>query len=207
VKFNQYIYKGEKMNKRKVLNVGGNSKKIPLPPQYENFEHLLLDIDPLVEPDILCDARNLNQVKPNQFDVIYCSHNLEHYYAHDVKNVLSGFKHVLKVGGMVHIIVPDLMGVMKDTVERNLDVDDILYTSVAGPILVKDVIYGFGKQIEASGVEFFAHKTGFTEKSLVKALLVQGFCGIHSMAGGYSTTAVGFKDEVDAELFQLFNLQ
>ena len=31
---------------KKVLNVGGNSKAIPLPPQYAGFDHVLLDIDP-----------------------------------------------------------------------------------------------------------------------------------------------------------------
>jgi hypothetical protein len=44
---------------KKVLNVGGNNKLIALPPQYADFEHLLLDIDPKGEPDILCDARLL----------------------------------------------------------------------------------------------------------------------------------------------------
>ena len=47
------------MSKRRVLNVGGNNKSIALPPQYAEFEHLLLDIDPRGSPDVLCDAREL----------------------------------------------------------------------------------------------------------------------------------------------------
>ena len=31
---------------QRVLNVGGNSKAIPLPPQYADFDHWLLYIDP-----------------------------------------------------------------------------------------------------------------------------------------------------------------
>lgn len=63
---------------KKVLNVGGNSKTIPLALQYAEFEHLLLDIDPKGAPDIVCDARQLTTLDASQFDAVYCSHNLEH---------------------------------------------------------------------------------------------------------------------------------
>ena len=76
--------------------MGGNSKAIPLPPQYAGFEHLLLDIDPTGNPDVLCDARELTKLDAEQFDMVYCSHNLEHYYRHDVPRVLNGFFNVLK---------------------------------------------------------------------------------------------------------------
>ena len=84
---------------RKVLNVGGGSKSIALPPQYAEFEHILLDIDPSDSPDIVCDARSLQDLEPEQFDAVYCSHNLEHYFWHDVPRVLDGFTHVLKPNG------------------------------------------------------------------------------------------------------------
>jgi SAM-dependent methyltransferase len=190
----------------KVLNVGGNSKSIPLPPQYVDFEHLLLDIDPTGEPDILCDARDLASLQSGQLDMIYCSHNLEHYYRHDVKRVLKGFWDVLKPGGGVHIVVPDILSVVKTMIDKGLDIDDELYQSALGPILVSDVLYGFGKQIEESGVEFFAHKTGFTHKSLVKNLMQSGFSHIHSSEGGYSVTAVAFKKEMSPDLAELFSI-
>jgi hypothetical protein len=49
-------------DERKVLNVGGNSKEIALPPQYNGWQHVLLDIDPRGNPDIVCDARNLTSL-------------------------------------------------------------------------------------------------------------------------------------------------
>lgn len=191
---------------KKVLNVGGNSKAIPLPPQYADFEHLLLDIDPKGQPDVLCDARELSNLPHNQFDMIYCSHNLEHYYSHDVKRVLKGFWDVLKNGGGVHIVVPDILAVVQTMIDKGLDIDDELYQSALGPILISDVLYGYGKQIEESGVEFFAHKTGFTHNSLVKKLLQAGFTNIHSSVGGYAVTAVAFKNEMSPELAKLFNI-
>jgi predicted SAM-dependent methyltransferase len=104
------------MELKKVLNVGGNSKEIPLPPQYAGFEQLLLDIDPTGSPDIVCDARNLTTLENGLFDAVYCSHNLEHYYRHDVPKVLGGFLHVLKEGGFAHIVVPDINEVMRITI-------------------------------------------------------------------------------------------
>lgn len=72
----------------KVLNVGGNSKNIQLPPYYKGFEHLLLDIDSRGKPDIVADARELDKLEHGLVDAVYCSHNLEHYYRHEVPKVL-----------------------------------------------------------------------------------------------------------------------
>lgn len=160
---------------RRLLNVGGNSKLISIPAYYKGYKHLILDIDPECNPDILCDARNLKQMVPSQFDALYCSHNLEHFHAHEVSKVLSGFRHVLKDDGFVEIRVPDILAVMQKCVSAHLDLDEELYNSAAGPIMVRDVIYGLGKKIEASGVDYFAHRTGFSQKTLKNALLDAGF--------------------------------
>lgn len=178
---------------RKLLNVGGNNKQIQIPPYYSTFEHLILDIDPAGKPDIVCDARTMKTLPAAQFDAIYCSHNLEHYFAHDVANVLAGFLHVLKPDGFAEIRVPDLDLVMKTYVEKGMDIEDVLYESGAGPIMVRDVLYGFGKQIERSGVDFYAHKTGFTQKSLTAALFRAGFKTILRRPGRqYELLVYGF---------------
>ncbi|MCA2658868.1 MAG: class I SAM-dependent methyltransferase [Microcystis sp. M049S2] len=191
---------------KKVLNVGGNSKAIPLPPQYSEFEHLLLDIDPKGSPDIVCDARNLTTLESGQFDAVYCSHNLEHYYRHDVQRVLAGFLHVLKDGGFAHIRVPDIQELMRITIDRGLDIDDVLYQSPAGLIMVLDVLYGYSVEIERSKKDFFAHKTGFTHKSLLKALQKAGFSKIYSAARNLEVSALAFKVAPDHDTRLLFNL-
>ncbi len=192
---------------RKVLNVGGNSKAIPLPPQYDGWDHVLLDIDPKGNPDVVCDARELISLPEAVYDSVYCSHNLEHYYHHDAKKVLAGFIHVLKADGFVFIRVPDMSAVMQIVVANNLDIDDVLYQCPAGPIMVRDVIYGWGKEIERSGCDFFAHKTGFTEKSLTNLLDTAGFPWIFTEAGNnLEITAFAFKDEPSEYLTQLLNI-
>ncbi len=160
---------------KKVLNVGGNNKAIAIPAFYAGWTHHLLDIDPAGKPDIVCDARKLEQLPAQDYDSIYCSHNLEHYYSHDVRKVLQGFYHLLKDDGFLNIRVPDMMTVMQRVVAENLDIEDVLYQSPAGPIKVKDVFYGLGTQIERSGCDFFAHKTGFSVKSLLSVLADCGF--------------------------------
>lgn len=191
---------------KKVLNVGGNSKAIKLPPAYADYEHVLLDIDPKGSPDILCDARQLTTLEPGQFDAIYCSHNLEHYYRHDVPKVLSGFLHVLREGGFAHLRVPDLQAVMRVATEKNMDLEDILYVSPAGPIMVLDVLYGYSVEIERSGEDFFAHKTGFTQKSLVRVLDAAGFAKIYCSLGPLEIRAIAFKGTPDPAALALFAL-
>lgn len=191
---------------RLVLNVGGNSRLIQMPSQYDGWKHVLLDIDPRGTPDIVCDARLLTSLPPAQFDAVYCSHNLEHYYRHDVAKVLAGFRHVLKGDGFIHLRVPDMAAVMKRVVESGLDIEDILYESSSGPIHVIDVIYGWGLEIECSGNDFYAHKTGFTEKSLSACLRAAGFAVVITQARDLEIAALAFKSDPPAYAVELFQL-
>lgn len=160
---------------RKVLSVGGNSKEIPLPRVYDGWERFILDIDPGCQPDILCDARDMLGLPADEYDAIYCSHNLEHHYHHVLPKVLAGFRHVLKPDGFAHILVPDVGAVIQTVVEKNLDIGDVLGITTAGPVTVRDVFYGYGVELERSGNDFFAHRSGFTKKSMLEALRASGF--------------------------------
>lgn len=177
----------------KVLNVGGNSKSIPLPAFYTGWEHVLLDIDPRGKPDVVCDARTLDTLPPAAYDSVYCSHNLEHYFHHEARQVLRGFAHVLRPEGFAFIRVPDMQALMATVVERQLDIDDMLYQSPAGPIMVRDVIYGYGVEIERSGNPYYAHKTGFTRKSLIALLRACGFPIVFAGTGSLEVQAYAFR--------------
>ena len=193
---------------RRVLNVGGGSKGVALPPHFQNWEQLWLDIDPRVGADLVCDARALrDSADANAFDAVYCSHNLEHYYQHDARRVLSGFSHVLKDDGFVEIIVPDIAYLIRYMVDHNLDIDDPLYTVPAGVIRCVDVIYGWAAQIESTGENFFAHKTGFSQKSL--AALLGDFFPISVVIVNnkqLSLRALAFKAEPPVELLTMLGV-
>jgi ubiquinone/menaquinone biosynthesis C-methylase UbiE len=159
----------------RVLNVGSSDRNIPIPAHYAGWDNVLLDIDARVQPDIVCDARELTLLPGAQFDAIYCSHNFEHYYPHDGRAVLRGFLHVLRSDGFAELRVPDLQSVMQRVIDSKLDIEDTLYMSAAGPITVRDVIFGYEREIEESGQDFYAHKTGFTDRSLYMILKQAGF--------------------------------
>lgn len=181
---------------RMVLNVGGNGKHVGIPAHYDGWVHHLLDIDPRGAPDILCDARELLGQRAGTYDAIYCAHNLEHYFHHDARRVLQGFLHVLKHDGFAEIKVPDIMAVMQKVLAEQLDLDDQLYDSLLGPIQVRDVIWGYGREIEASGSAFYSHKTGFSPKSLTAFLENAGFAEVFldgAAAERLEVSAIAFK--------------
>lgn len=190
---------------RKVLNVGGNSKAIAIPACFDGWQHDLLDIDPRGNPDVLCDARELWKL-PRQYDAVYCSHNLEHYLRHDVCNVLKGFRIILKKEGYALIKVPDIRAVMQRVVDEGLDIDDVLYHCNARPILVSDVLFGWHVEIERSGNDFFAHKTGFTLQSLERVLKENGFPFVFSKSENLEVTAFAFMQQPGEELIEQLGL-
>jgi SAM-dependent methyltransferase len=193
---------------RSVLNVGGNNKVIPIPAHYRGWKHDLLDIDPRFSPDIVCDGRELQTLPAEQYDAVYCSHNLEHYFPHETYQVLQGFLHVLKPSGFTEIIVPDISAVMKYVVHNNLDINDVLYQSPAGPITAKDIIYGHSQHIE-TGNSFYAHKTGFSPVSLRQLIIDCGFYSVFIKTDDLALEiqAYAFKEKPTEYLQQLLKLK
>jgi hypothetical protein len=47
---------------KRLLNVGGGSKSIPSPAEYAGFDHVLLDVDPAGQPDIVLDGHFVRAV-------------------------------------------------------------------------------------------------------------------------------------------------
>lgn len=162
------------MIQRKFLNVGGANKRGEVLPHFTDMEHHLLDILPGPDVDLLCDARKLSELPPGDYDAIFCSHNLEHYYEHEIPQVLAGFRHMLSPEGFVQIIVPNLQQAMGHMALRMAEPDAVLYLSPAGPVRYIDLIYGHGPQIAAKG-EPYGHKYGFSPKLLKKVLKEAGF--------------------------------
>ncbi|HEY5292882.1 MAG TPA: glycosyltransferase [Burkholderiales bacterium] len=193
---------------RRVLNVGGGSKRIAIPPHFDGWEHLLLDVKAADGVDLVRDARELGSLEAGAFDAIYCSHNLEHYYRHDVDRVLQGFRHVLKPGGFAEIRVPDIGGLIKLLAERELDIEQEIYISQAGAITAHDMIYGYGPEIQSSGQDFYAHKTGFSRDSLIRALYSNGLTRIHfaQQLSVFELHVFAFAEEADPALLVALGL-
>lgn len=181
----------------KVLNVGGNTKDIPIPVYYNGWDHHLLDIDPKGKPDICCDAVSLKDEKKYKgwYDSVYCSHNLEHFYLHKAKDVLLGFYHVLNEDGFCHIRVPHIMNVLRKVVCYNMELSDTLYVVTSGNIIAHDIMFGWQLQIRESGNDYFAHKCAFTSKMLHNELTNAGFRYIYIQELDFELRAYAFKKE------------
>lgn len=175
----------------RLLNVGGGA--VPPPPEYKGWDVDLLDIDLDVHPDIWLDAKKLTDLEPGQYDAVYCSHNLEHYYEHEVPQVLWGIYYVLAPDGFADIRVPDARGVMLAVAQFDLKLTDVLYQSAVGPIRVMDVLWGWQKQIAKSSYSYYAHKCGFSRNLLGRALKEAHF--EHILIGGdnYELKALAYK--------------
>lgn len=191
---------------RSVLDVGSGDAAVPLPDYYDGWYRVRLDLDPTSKPDMLLDARKIGDLPAAQFDAAFLSHNLEHFHRHEGRKVIAGCAHVLKPDGFIDIRVPDLGALMEAVVEKKMDIDDVAYESDAGPILVRDVIYGFHVEIERSGCDFYAHKTGFTEKSLGRFIHEFFPFVLFGRTGIYELFACAFKQAPSPEILSLLGV-
>jgi len=176
----------------RVLNVGGGGTRI-IPSHYEGWDQDLLDIDSECKPDICCDALEMPETLYEKYNAVYCSHNIEHFYKHDVTKLLINFRNVLIEGGSVEIHTPNIMNMIKVISERGLDIDDVWYRTSQGlPITFHDTLYGWGKAI-ASGNLYYAHKCGFSAISLYTILEQNGFINIQIEEQGSNLMAIAVK--------------
>ena len=186
-----------------VLNVGcGYSLRQKLHPhfQLEEWQEIRLDLDPAVQPDIVCSITDMSPVLDCSIDAIWSSHNLEHLQRHEVPQALNEMIRVLRPGGLLLIILPDLRQVAQLVVEDRLE--DQAYTSPSGPITALDMIFGRTTSL-ARGKQFMAHHTGFTAAALQRALLIAGFVDIWIRQGNclnLRQTLANPRDEISSSI-------
>ena len=108
----------------KILHVGcGYREGGVLPPSFisSEWEEIRLDIDPDCKPDIVNSITDMCDVADCSVDVVYSCHNLEHLEYNQVYEALEEFHRVLKPGGMVIVIVPDMTAVCAAVANGDLD--------------------------------------------------------------------------------------
>lgn len=144
----------------RVLHAGSGGDTLP---PWLDGDQVRLDIDPATGPDVVASMTDMGDV--GQFDVVYCSHALEHLHPHEVGTALAEFRRVLVPGGKAVVVVPDLEDVRPT--------DDVLYVCPAGPVCGLDLFYGMRPLLAAR--PHMAHRTGFVRDTLAAALRAAGF--------------------------------
>lgn len=172
-----------------VLNVGcGYPGRQGLHPAFQGPEwrELRLDINPAVNPDIICSMTDMHPVMSSSIDAIWSSHNLEHLHRHEVPIALAEFLRVLRPGGQMLLTLPDLQRIAELVAGDGLE--DEAYRSPSGPITPLDMIYGHTPSL-AQGNRHMAHKTGFTARTLWQLLVDAGFADIKLHREGFALWA------------------
>lgn len=142
----------------------------PVSPYMRDEGHVVtFDIREDIKPDVICDVRYL-PVPDETFDIVFSSHTLEHFGWVGVEKVLKEWARVLKVGGELRIVVPNL----RHVAQRLLD-DAIVPT---------DMWVLYGEQDYAKNF----HAVGFTP-SIIRRLVEQvgGFDNIQVNEGDYQS--------------------
>jgi SAM-dependent methyltransferase len=176
-----------------VLNVGcGYRAGRGLHASFQGIEwrELRLDVDPAVEPDILCSMIDMSPVASGSVDAIWSSHNLEHLYRHEVPTALAEFLRVLRPGGELLLTLPDLQRVAELVAGDGLE--DEAYVSPSGSISPLDMMFGHTASL-ARGHLTMAHRTGFTARTLTQLLTDAGFAGVTLQREGFALWAQAHK--------------
>lgn len=168
-----------------LLHVGCGTapqQRLPVCFHRPEWKEVRLDIDPKVKPDITASMTDMSPVQDASADAVWSSHNLEHLETHQVQVALKEFRRVLRPGGFALINLPDLERIAQLITQGKLD--EVLYTSPAGPVRPIDMLFGHGPSI-ARGNHYMAHRTGFTAKRLGEQLRQAGFQEVRVISGSH----------------------
>ena len=190
-------------SRKRVLNAGSGSyaaRKLHPVFAREAWHEIRIDIDPQAKPDLVCSITEMNSLfAPESFDAIWSSHTLEHLYAHEVPSALAEFKRVLKPDGFALVTSPDLEAVASLIIDGGID--QIAYTSPAGPITPLDMLFGHSQSI-ARGYPAMAHKTGFTCASIGRRFVDAGFLIVLVKQEALNLWALALMPEADQRSIQ-----
>ena len=141
-----------KRGEQVVLDIGAGDA----PYWIEEGKPIRIDLDPATNPDIVCDARKL-PLADTFADKIYTSHLLEHFSFRETIAVLREWVRVLKIGGTLEIVVPNLKWASKRILEG---------TEVPGEAERAMYMYYSGQSGDLKTAHDDVHRAGFTAESL-----------------------------------------
>lgn len=188
---------------RTLLHIGCGPKRLIHLPRYfqSGWSEVRLDIDPSVNPDITASITDLSDLEAGAYDAVWSSHNIEHLFHHEAKEMTTQIHRILKKDGWVIVTCPDIRSAMEHALKHGMD--SALYQSRKGPISPRDILFGHQASIR-DGNAFMAHRNGFDLKGLAEVFDQSGFRKFYGkrlltnlwfIAGNFDST-----DEAKAQL-------
>lgn len=135
--------------KKLIADIGSG----PTSPYFPEGIPVRMDIREDVAPDIICDVRQIPE-PTEKYDIVFSSHTLEHFSHNGISRVLNEWLRILKVGGELRLIVPNLEWACHNIINHEGEID---YNSV-------NILYG-GQDYPKN-----FHACGFTQKTLKRLL-------------------------------------
>lgn len=122
-------------------------------------------------PDVVCDitarTRDLDKhLKPESVDVIRCVHTLEHLPARDIFPTLCYWRELLRPGGMLLVVVPDMGQLATDYVRGIIPMD-----------VLAAVAYVPASRVHNPAEE---HRWGWDQEMLALDLALAGYVDIQA---------------------------
>lgn len=150
-----------------MLHVGCGDSRIE--------EFVNIDCRATKTTDLVADAWDLGAIASNSVEYIYSRHMLEHLSIHDAAKSLREWRRVLMPGGIVHVVVPNLIFHARQLLG--------LIERPGFPDQQAHALAGFyGWQNEANGgTKEDMHRWGYTPASLERLLVS---CGLRPTTDG-----------------------
>lgn len=98
--------------KKLIADIGCGTQS----PYFPEGTPVRMDIREEVKPDIICDVRQIPE-PDGKYDIVYSSNTLEHFSHRGVLGVLMEWLRILKVGGELRLIVPNIKLAAKNLLE------------------------------------------------------------------------------------------
>lgn len=146
---------GNRVRKVKGYLVGRKLEIGPGPTPIGGYEHL--DIRDISDIEIVADAREI-PVEDNTFDEILARNVLEHFYFKETVEVLKEWWRVLKIGGTLEVLAPNIIGIYMQYLNKTNTFDQFV-----------ERVYGSQDYPEN------CHYAAFTKESLRLKLEQAGF--------------------------------
>jgi SAM-dependent methyltransferase len=180
-------------NQKIVLNIGcGDTRVKEIKPFFSDWIEIRADLyhD---DVDVKCDLVSMNEIATESIDCLWASHILEHQYWHEIPQIFSNIRRVLKDDGFVVITVPDI-GAIADRIKDSL-IDPIPEFNGLSAL---DIIYGDRNRLRKGGIGEL-HKIAFTLQTLsmtINEFKLSGFIRQEK----YQLTAVCFKKTIQEDI-------
>jgi len=139
-----------------------------------------VDARPDKGTDVVAPAWDLSHWPAAGIDEIYCRHTLEHLNPGDARHTLLAWRDALRPGGLVNLIVPDLIFHARQILGEVTSWDDDPDRNFEHAI---KSLYGWRAECRGGDGED-AHRWGYTEASLTELLHETGFVEIHRVRHG-----------------------